>query len=126
MLFTLAVAPIVAAISWLPLQQGMERPVLTALYFVFGFASFGPHMLVGLTAREVFPQAQATAGSFTKSIAQVGGTMAGYPLSLVSAYGWTYVSVAWAASAVLGALAFYPLLAEPAFSPKAPLKRKHT
>ncbi len=115
-LFQAAIAPVIAGVAWAPLGPDVLRAGLAGLYFLFGFFSFGPHMLVGLTAREVFPQAPATAGSFTKSLAQVGGTLAGYPLSLVASHmGWASVATTWVWCSLLGALCFVPLLGVPAY-----------
>jgi OPA family sugar phosphate sensor protein UhpC-like MFS transporter len=120
-LFMVLLAPVLAAIAWMPIPDTLSpRVVLSVLYFLFGFTSFGPHMLVGLTAREVFPQAPATAGAFTKGVAQVGGTFAGYPTSLlVGSYGWLYCVGFWTVSAGMGAAAFTPLLSVKAYVPDA-------
>ncbi len=115
-LFQAAIAPVIAGVAWAPLGPDVLRAGLAGLYFLFGFFSFGPHMLVGLTAREVFPQAPSTAGSFTKSLAQVGGTLAGYPLSLVASnMGWASVAMTWVSCSLLGAVCFAPLLLVPAY-----------
>lgn len=112
--FTALLAPLIMAMANFPLPKGFEDVTLAGIYFCFGLFSFGPHVLVGLTAREVFPKAPSTAGSFAKSVAQVGGTAAGYPLSLVvNSYGWDYVTTVWTFCAIFGALAFAPLLAVP-------------
>mmetsp|Transcript_16101 Transcript_16101/g.34922 ORF Transcript_16101/g.34922 Transcript_16101/m.34922 type:complete len:362 (+) Transcript_16101:3313-4398(+) len=50
-LFTLLIAPVILAIFWLPLPQETLPLALPVFYFLFGFLSFGPHMLVGLTVR---------------------------------------------------------------------------
>ena len=86
------------------------RFALSAFYFVFGFGTFGPHVLVGLMARELFPAAPSTAGSFAKSLAQIGGSLAGVPVSyLAQHHGWGTVGMAWTLSLILSGLAFVPL-----------------
>ena len=79
-------------------------------YFLFGFGSFGPHVLVGLLARELFPDASSTAGTFAKSIAQVGGALAGVPVSwIITSYGWNSVGRVWVLSLWLSAVVFASL-----------------
>ncbi|KAH9261141.1 hypothetical protein BASA81_000845 [Batrachochytrium salamandrivorans] len=82
-----------------------------AAYLLFGFGSFGPHVLVGLLAREMFPRASSTAGTFAKSLAQVGGAIAGVPISLISTqYGWGAVGMVWTACLVASSAVFSVLL----------------
>lgn len=82
-----------------------------AAYLLFGFGSFGPHVLVGLLAREMFPRASSTAGTFAKSLAQVGGAIAGVPISLLSTqYGWGAVGMVWTACLVASSAVFAVLL----------------
>ncbi|GBG28116.1 Sugar phosphate exchanger 3 [Hondaea fermentalgiana] len=100
-LFTALLAPLMIAIASFPFPKDIEALGLAGLYFLFGFLSFGPHMLVGLTG--------------TVNRRQIGGTAAGYPLSImVNWYGWAYVNTIWTLCAVFGALAFSPLLRVPA------------
>jgi sugar phosphate permease len=81
--------------------------LITVFYFIFGFGAFGPHVLVGLLARELFPTVSSTAGTFAKSLAQIGGAFSGVPVSLlVSSAGWGTVGYAWVSSAALAGLAF--------------------
>jgi len=88
----------------------LDRLSATALYAAFGFGSFGPHVLVGLMARELFPTAPSTAASFAKSLAQLGGSLAGVPVSMLAErHGWGSVAQAWALSMLLAGLAFAPL-----------------
>jgi sugar phosphate permease len=59
-----------------PLAAVFAGPALSpwgaaAAYFVLGCGSFGPHILVGLVARELYPAVPSTAGSFVKALAQV-------------------------------------------------------
>lgn len=85
--YSFALAAVVFAVfnvEWLMslvVWSGSEVAFLNGLYFCFGFLTFSPHILVGLLARELFLQAPNTAGSFSKSISQFGGVLAGYPLS---------------------------------------------
>ena len=89
----------------------IDRFGLSAFYFAFGFGSFGPHVLVGLMSRELFPRAPSTAGSFAKSLAQIGGSLAGVPVSILSErQGWNSVGGAWALSMFFAGLAFAPLM----------------
>lgn len=112
-IFTLITVPSsMAIILSSHFSQTYIHSILTTLYFICGFGGFGPHMLVGLAAREIFPQAQSTAGAFTKSLGQMGGALAGYPLSqIVSYYGWDQVAYLWGICGILGAVAFAPMLA---------------
>ena len=89
-LFMLLMAPVFKTFYTIYTYAAFStRFALISVYFLIGFTSFGPHMLVGLMSREVFPKAPATAGSFTKGIAQLGGIFAGYPTSLlVNHYNW--------------------------------------
>lgn len=85
--------------------------ILRAAFAALGFGAFGPHVLVGLVARELFPEAPSTAGSFAKSLAQVGGSLAGVPVSvLAQRAGWESVGAALTAAMVAAALCFAPLL----------------
>ena len=107
LLFCLIAAPAAFSMIYLPSSFPMFNSALVVVYFTFGFGTFGPHMLVGLTARELFPRWPSTAGSFSKSLAQVGGAAAGVPLSMVAeSYGWYAVATGWAVSLSLSALAF--------------------
>ena len=84
---------------------------LRAVFFAFGLVSFGPHMLIGLLAREIFPAAPSSAGSFVKGMGQLGGALAGVPTSaLVAALGWNAAALAWGAAGVLAAACFAPLV----------------
>lgn len=83
---------------------------LDILYFSLGLFSFGPHVMVGLLAREIYTKRPNTAGTFSKFIAQIGGVCAGYPLSLVissETLGWNYVAIMVLASGILSAICFY-------------------
>ena len=85
--------------------------LLRAAFAAFGFGSFGPHVLVGLVARELFPEAPSTAGSFAKSLAQVGGSLAGVPVSILAERsGWESVGQALTMCSAVAALCFAPLL----------------
>jgi len=92
--FCMFMFPCIIAIIWAPMDSSASA-ILTLVYGMFGFVSFGPHMLVGLLARELYPEAPSTAGSYCKFIGQLGGTLAGLPLSLVasSSFGWNAVGV---------------------------------
>lgn len=88
-----------------------EMWMLPWAYMLFGFGAFGPHVMVGLLARELFPEASSTAGSFSKSLAQVGGALSGVPVSLiVERYGWASVGWIWIGCAALSGMAFLTLL----------------
>ena len=88
-----------------------EDAVFHAAFFSFGLFSFGPHMLIGLLAREIFPEAPSSAGSFVKGMGQLGGALAGYPLSyIVSNYGWNVVAYTWCGCGLAASLCFVPLL----------------
>lgn len=117
-LFTLFVsAPGVFAVFFLPHYTELA-------YLAFGFGSFGPHVLVGLLAREMFPKASSTAGTFAKSLAQVGGAVAGVPVSLISTkYGWSVVGSVWTCCLVAAAVVFAVLLVP---SSSAASKKKKT
>ena len=91
---------------------GSQQVGLIYLLMAFvGFFAFGPHMLIGLTAREVAPAGVgATANGFAKMIGQVGGMIAGYPLSLLmKSYGWEAIVVCWAFSGIGACLCFFLL-----------------
>lgn len=54
----------------------------------------------------------------------MGGTLAGYPISLVvHSYSWFAVGVVWVACAVIGALAFGMLYTLPAFGAESSNKQ---
>ena len=60
-------------------------------FFLIGLFAFPPHMLCGLAARELAPDARvtATAAGFVKLAGQIGGACAGAPLGyLISEFGW--------------------------------------
>lgn len=86
---------------------------LVSIYFIIGFFSFGPHMLIGLLSTELFPKSPSTAGSLTKMMGQVGASAAGYPLSwLVKIYTWEVLSPVLITLGTLLALSLLPLLQE--------------
>jgi len=81
--------------------------LIPLFYAVFGFGAFGPHVLVGLLARELFPNVASTAGTFAKSLAQVGGAFSGVPISLVTnRFGWHYAGIVWVGCSLLSGLTF--------------------
>lgn len=99
------------ALIFLQTKETASYVVLNAAFAALGFGSFGPHVLVGLIARELFPEAPSTAGSFAKSLAQVGGSLAGVPVSLLAERaGWKAVGSALTACMGLSAVCFAPLM----------------
>ena len=88
-----------------------DMNTLRMIYFMLGFFSFAPHMLIGLTAREITPRRlNSSAGCFAKAAGQLGGAFAGYPLTALAAnFGWSSVTWAFAASGALAAVSFIPL-----------------
>lgn len=113
----LVACPAVAGIFLVP--HDPSSWALPACFAALGFGSFGPHVLVGLIARELFPDAPSTAGSFAKSLAQLGGSLAGVPVSvLAERMGWRAVGVALTGSMALAGVCFLPLVAvgQPAVS----------
>ena len=95
-----------------PLGTGpVDMNTLRLIYFMLGFFSFAPHMLIGLTARELTPRKlHSSAGCFAKAAGQLGGAFAGYPLTALAAhYGWGSVTWAFVVSGVLAAASFLPL-----------------
>jgi sugar phosphate permease len=87
------------------------RDLLPISYFAFGFGSFGPHVLVGLLARELFPAVSSTAGTFAKSLAQIGGALSGVPISMLAQnYGWSSAGSFWVGCCVFSSAAFSMML----------------
>ena len=88
-----------------------DLALLHAAFAVLGFSAFAPHMLIGLTARELTPKhMQSSAGCFAKAAGQLGGAFAGYPLSaLAGSMGWEAARWVYATSGLLAALSFLPL-----------------
>ena len=94
-----------------PSSWGLHPAVIVMGYALVGLGTFGPHVLVGFLARELFPLAPSTAGSFAKSLAQVGGSLAGVPVSMLAErYGWSVVGYVFGGSCALAGLCFLPLL----------------
>lgn len=79
-----------------------------AVYFALGVTTFTPHVLLGLTAREIAgPGAISTAGGFVKGLGQFGSAIAGSPLAMVQQqYGWSGVSACWAGCMAIAAACF--------------------
>jgi OPA family sugar phosphate sensor protein UhpC-like MFS transporter len=91
--------------------QNLHPIFIVFAYAMVGLGTFGPHVLVGFLARELFPLAPSTAGSFAKSLAQIGGSLAGVPISLASEkYGWNIVGYVFATSCFIAGVCFLPLL----------------
>jgi OPA family sugar phosphate sensor protein UhpC-like MFS transporter len=87
-------------------------PVFDAcILFAFGFAIFGPQMLIGLAAAELsHKKAAATATGFAGCFAYLGAAMAGGPLgALVKVQGWDGYLMTLCVCAALGTLIVLPL-----------------
>uniref|UniRef100_A0A7S2TRC1 Major facilitator superfamily (MFS) profile domain-containing protein n=1 Tax=Lotharella oceanica TaxID=641309 RepID=A0A7S2TRC1_9EUKA len=83
---------------------------MAGLYFVIGFFTFAPHVLIGLFARELCPSKPSTAGGFVKALGQIGGAFAGAPLMyIVATYDWKAAFYLWIAAGVCAGLCFLPL-----------------
>ena len=83
------------------------------LFFMLGFATFAPHMLIGLIARELTPATMhSSAGCLAKAAGQLGGVFAGFPISFIAQrYGWAAMSWLFGLSGLLAAISFFPLWA---------------
>ncbi len=59
-------------------------------FFMIGFSSLAPHVLIGLAARELVPASQSsTAGGLVTMVSRTGGALAGAPIGfLADKYGW--------------------------------------
>lgn len=81
--FTLCVAP--AVVLFMPGASTEWRSVLQYPAFgLIGFASFAPHVLIGLAARELAQESmQSTAGGFVTMVSRLGGVCAGAPLGML-------------------------------------------
>lgn len=64
----LLMLPCLAVIFWVPLPKENTVLILNVAYAMLGFAGFGPHMLVGLLARELYPDLPSTAGKYALRI----------------------------------------------------------
>jgi hypothetical protein len=96
-----------------------DRVLLPGVYAAIGFASFAPHVLNGLAARELAPPGvSASAGGFTKALGQAGGALAGLPLGrFAAARGWPAVLLLLAAAAAASTAAAVPLWGATAWQP---------
>lgn len=85
LLYTLAIAG-AAAVFWV--AEGTVA--IGGAVVLLGFTTFGPHALLGLFAAEIsHPSAQGTTTGMLNLFAQVGGAIAGYPMSfVVQELGW--------------------------------------
>lgn len=72
-------------------RNTLPAAALFGVYFLSGMLAFCPHMLYGLSARELAPDFMSTAGGLVKGVGQLGSAAAGYPLGQVAALSWTYV-----------------------------------
>lgn len=64
---------------------------LCSVYFLIGWCTMAPHVLVGLYTREIVQQdaSISTAGGYVKCIGQLGSAAAGFPLAYtVNIFGW--------------------------------------
>eukprot|EP00466_Bigelowiella_natans_P006091 jgi/Bigna1/80906/fgenesh1_pg.75_\ len=87
-IFSAMCAPIIYAAFCIDLKaQGLDDSMIvtatSVLYWLIGFFSFAPHVLIGLFARELAPANASTAGGFVKAVGQMGGAFAGAPLSML-------------------------------------------
>jgi len=105
-IFTLAVAGAVAILIS-EYKHDFQYPA----FFMLGFSSFAPHVLIGLAARELVPPHQSsTAGGLVTMVSRAGGVFAAAPLAtLQKQYQWSGVLTLLVASSVFGGLATTPL-----------------
>lgn len=97
----------------------VAHALLPLLYFVTGAVAFAPHVLNGLASGEAVPPfCAASAGALSKTLAQMGGAVAGLPLGrLAAARGWGTVMGVLAAIAAAGAATVTPLWDAVAWTP---------
>ena len=82
------------------------------VFFAVGALTFAPHVLLGLTSREISPPgAMSSAGGFVKGLGQLGSALAGVPLSMLQQrVGWDAVALGWSACMVGAAVCFAAVL----------------
>ena len=107
-MFTLAVA---GAVFVLASDYGNPEQLLYPSFFMLGFSAMGPHVLIGLAARELVPPSQSsTAGGLVTMVSRVGGVCAAAPLAKYQkVHGWDGVLTLIIRCAVIGGLATIPL-----------------
>jgi sugar phosphate permease len=81
---------------------------LLALFAALGAATFAPHVLTSLCARELSDaDVGSTAMGLVKAVGQVGGALAGSPVAVLAVvHGWSSVGLAAAACCAVSALAY--------------------
>ena len=78
-IFTLLVA---GAVSLLASEYGSPEQMLYPAFALLGFSAMGPHVLIGLAARELVPPSQSsTAGGLVTMVSRAGGVCAAAPLA---------------------------------------------
>ncbi|WP_461537679.1 MFS transporter family glucose-6-phosphate receptor UhpC [Spongorhabdus nitratireducens] len=83
-----------------------------ALFFIFGFFIYGPHMLIGIAAIECSHKSAAGASNgFVSLFAYVGAAISGYPVALImESYGWNGFFVTLATCSVIVIALFIPFI----------------
>ena len=81
------------------------------VYGITGFFTFGPHVLVGLYARELVDvEVASTAGGYVKFFGQVGSALAGAPLGrYVDQYEWSSIPYLYIIACLIAAFALVPM-----------------
>jgi len=97
--------------------------VLVGCYFLLGFCIFPVKVLIGLLSAEIVaPEMSSSASGFAKTISQLGGAMAGYPLAAVQQqYNWSAVFALLSGICFVGSLVMVPFWN---FSPQNRQKQK--
>eukprot|EP00039_Didymoeca_costata_P017670 m.328772 g.328772 ORF g.328772 m.328772 type:complete len:448 (-) comp16566_c0_seq6:4150-5493(-) len=116
-IFTLCIAPLAFMLSQEVHSHNID---ISIAFFLVGFCSFAPHVLIGLAARELTdPRYNSTAGGFVSFSSKLGSSLAGAPLGhFVHNNGWGAAFSLVSALGVGGSIAVFPLWSRTAFKQK--------